>query len=202
MKPAALIACHECDLLHHLQPLPEGRLAKCTRCGAVLYHIKRNSLDRTLALTISGLIFFVLAHIYPFLALKMEGQHQETILLTGVQELFHQEMAAIATLVFITSMLLPAIQLLGMLYILLPLKYNRTPPQLSRVFRIYRMISPWSMMEVFMLGILVSAAKLADMATVVPGIALYSFMILIFVLAAATWSLDPHLIWDKMEHTP
>jgi paraquat-inducible protein A len=199
MKPGALIACHECDLLHRRQPLPEGRLAKCTRCGTVLYQTKSNSLNRTLALTISALVFLTLANTFPFLGLKMEGQHQETILLTGILELNQQGMLEMAILVFTTTMLLPAMQLLGMLYILLPLKYNIIPFQLPRVYRFYQMIKPWSMMEVFMLGILVSAAKLSDLATVVPGVAVYSFMILIFLLAAITWSLDPHLIWEKLE---
>jgi paraquat-inducible protein A len=199
MKTSAFIACHECDLLHRLPALPEGGLAKCTRCQAVIYQHKRNSLNRTLALTVSAVVFLVLANTFPFLALKMEGQLQETILLTGVLELSQQGRTEIAMLVFITSMLLPALQILFMLYILMPLKYDCLPPQLARVFRVYQTIRPWSMMEVFMLGILVSAAKLADMATVVPGIAVYSFMILIFLLAAITWSLDPHLIWEKLD---
>ena len=199
MKSGILIACHECDLLHRLPPLPEGHLAKCSRCGKVVYRSKRDSLERSLALSISAVIFFVVANSFPFLSLKMEGQIQETFLLTGILELHLQGRVVMALLVFTTSMLIPALQLLGILYILLPLRWGRVPARVSRVFRIYQAARPWSMIEVFMLAILVSAAKLADMATVVPGIAAYAFIILIFLLAAVTWSLDPHLIWDKLE---
>jgi paraquat-inducible protein A len=195
-----LTACHECDLLYELPPIPEGGVAKCSRCGAVLQRHKRNSLDRTLSWAIAGLILFAVANTYPFLALKSEGLVRETTLITGVAQLFKQDMRSVAVLVFLTSILFPFLQLAGILYLLLPLKFKRLPwwkPAL--VFRFIRTIQPWSMMEVFMIGILVSAVKLAKMASIIPGLALYSFVILIFVLAAVAASLDPHLVWDRLE---
>jgi paraquat-inducible protein A len=194
------IACHECDLLYELPPIPEGGVAKCSRCGAVLQRHKRNSLDRTLSWAIAGLILFAVANTYPFLALKSEGLVRETTLITGVEQLYKQDMRSVAVLVFLTSILFPFLQLAGTLYLLLPLKFKRLPwwkPAL--VFRFIRTIQPWSMMEVFMIGILVSAVKLAKMASIIPGLALYSFVILIFVLAAVAASLDPHLVWDRLE---
>jgi paraquat-inducible protein A len=196
----SLTACHECDLLYELPVLPEGSAAKCSRCGAVLQRHKRNSLDRTLAWAIAGLILFAVANTYPFLALKSEGLVRETTLITGVEQLYKQDMRSVAVLVFLTSILFPFLQLAGILYLLLPLKFKRLPwwkPAL--VFLFLRNIQPWSMMEVFMIGILVSAVKLAKMASIIPGLALYSFVILIFVLAAVAASLDPHLVWDRLE---
>jgi paraquat-inducible protein A len=166
----------------------------------VLQRHKRDSLDRTLAWAIAGLILFFVANAFPFLALKKGGIVRETTLITGVVELYKQDMRSVAVLVFLTSILFPVVQLAGMLYLLLPLKANRLPwwkPAL--VFRFIRSLQPWAMMEVFMVGILVSMVKLAKLAKVVPGIAIYSFAILIFVLAAAAASLDPHLVWDKLE---
>lgn len=197
----SLIACHECDLLHRVQPPPEGGVAKCVRCGAVLHHRKRNSLDRTLSLTIAGLILFVVANTYPFLALKIGGLVQQTTLITGIKELYAQGMEALALLVLFTSILAPLAHFAGMLYVLLPLKFNRLPRNLPGVFRLVQSLQPWSMMEVFMLGILVSVVKLAKMGEIVPGMALYSFLVLIFVLAASTASLDPHLIWKRWEQS-
>jgi paraquat-inducible protein A len=88
-----------------------------------------------------------------------------------------------------------------MLYVLLPLKFNRLPRMLPRVFRLVQSLQPWGMMEVFMLGILVSVVKLAKTAKVVPGIALFSFLVLIFVMAASAASLDPKLIWKRWEQS-
>jgi len=195
----ALIACHECDLLHRVQPLPEEGTAKCARCGAVLYRRKRNSLDRSLAMAIAGLILFILCNTQPFMALKREGLVQQTTLITGVQELYRQDMWGLALLVLFTSILAPLIQLSGMLYVLLPLKFNRLPWMLPVIFRIQQKLQPWAMMEVFMLGILVALVKLAKTATVVPGIALYALLALILVLAAAAASLDPGVVWERLE---
>jgi paraquat-inducible protein A len=108
-------------------------------------------------------------------------------------------MQALAILVFCTTILAPLAQLLGMLYVLLPLRHLRVPPKFALVFRFVHSVQPWSMMEVFMVGILVSVVKLAKMAQIVPGIAIFSFFALIVVLAAATVSLDSHEIWERWE---
>jgi paraquat-inducible protein A len=192
------IACHECDLLHRVQPLPDGGGAQCVRCGAVLYRQKKDTLDRTLSLTIAGLILYIVANTYPFLALKNEGLVQQTTLITGVKELYLQGMESVALVVFLTSILVPLVQLAGMLYVLVPLKFNRVPRYLPLVFRFIRGLQPWGMMEVFMLGILVSIVKLGKMAEIVPGLALYSFVVLIFVLAGSAASLDPRIVWDRL----
>lgn len=194
----SLIACHECDLLHRSRPDTEGSTATCQRCGAVLYRHKRNSLDRTLAWAVAGLILFVVCNTHPFLALKKEGLVQETTIISGIKELFHQGMFELSFLVLFTSILAPLLQLSGMIYVLLPLKVNRIPWKMAVVFRFLQTIQPWSLMEVFMLGILVSVVKLTKTATVVPGIALYSFLALIFVLAATTASFDPRIVWQKL----
>ena len=197
-----VVACHECDLLHHLKPLPPGGVAKCTRCGAVLHRHKQNSLDRTLSFAVAGLILIVLANTFPFLALKSEGLVQETTLITGVKELYAQDMRSLAVLVFLTSILVPFIYIVGILYVVIPLKRNRLPWRLPSIFRFLRHIGPWGMMEVFMLGILVAMVKLAKMASIVPGVSLYAFVALIFVLAATTASLDSHLVWERLDNAP
>lgn len=102
-----------------------------------------------------------------------------------------------AMLVLVTVVIVPASHLLCLLYILIPLKAKRVPPYLSQAFRLYFLLKPWGMMEIFMLGILVAAFKLLKMATLIPGIALFAFMALIFVLAAISLTFDEHLVWEK-----
>jgi paraquat-inducible protein A len=195
----SFIACHECDVIHRIKPLPAKEAAHCIRCGAVLYKHKPNSLERTLAFAFAGLILFILANSFPFLGLKIGSQVRETTLITGIYELYVQGMQVIAILVLFTTVLVPFTQMLCLLYILLPLKSHRLPKGLPRLFRFVNSVGPWGMMEVFMVGILVSLVKLAGMAKITPGISLYSFLALIFVLAAMTVSLDSHLIWQKWE---
>jgi paraquat-inducible protein A len=196
----SLIACHECDLLQQSRALPMGATARCPRCGAVLYRRKRNSLDRVLALTIAGLMLFTVANVYPFLTFRLEAQIQETTLITGIIELYNQGMWIVAGVVLLTSIVMPLLELTGTLYVLLPLKFNRRPWSLPLFFRMVRIFKPWGMMEVFMVGILVAFVKLSKMASIIPGMALYAFMLLIFVLAASAASLDPHIVWNRLEH--
>ena len=197
MPKKIIIACHECDLLHRLGPIPQGTIARCTRCGSVLLRRRAKSLERTLALNITGLILFSLANAFPFLAMTLEGQYRQIVLLTGIRELYRQGMPEIALLVLLTTFVSPLLHLSGLLYVLLPLKLGTLTPAIWRVFRWVRNLQPWSMLEVFMLGILVALVKLADIADVVPGISLYCFLALIYVLAAITATLDPNSVWEK-----
>ncbi len=154
-----MTACHECDLLHRLKPIPRGTVARCSRCGAVLSRHRPNSLERTLALTVAGLILFALANTFPFLAMTMEGQYRQIVLLTGIKELYLQGMQEIAILVLLTTVVTPLLHLTGLLYVLVPLKLNRMAPAIWWVFRWVRRLQPWSMLEVFMLGILVAPGE-------------------------------------------
>lgn len=202
MKAAHLIACHECDLVHQWVEVPQGGAARCSRCGGALYRPKRDSINRTLSLTLTGIILYFVANTNPFLGFRIGAQVRETILATGIFQLYQQGMTIIATLVLFTVVIVPAIHLAAMLYILAPLQLKRVPRHLPRVFRLYQLLKPWGMMEIFMLGILVSVVKLAKMATIIPGLALFAFLSLIFVLAAMAVALDEHLIWQTIEHQP
>jgi paraquat-inducible protein A len=199
MASANLVACAGCDLLQRLGEIPEGATALCRRCGGVLRRRRRNSIERTLALTLAASVLFVVANSFPFLAFDMRGQVTQTTLLTGVFDLYEQGMWQIAGLVGLTAVAAPLTQLALLLYVLLPAQLGRIPWQMARAFRLLRHVQPWSMMEVFLVGILVAVTKLVDMATVVPGLALWAFALLIVVLAAATASLDPEAVWQHLE---
>jgi paraquat-inducible protein A len=194
----ALTQCHECGLLQRNPPLPAGAAARCARCGGTLHRNRPDSLDRTLALTVAGIVLFVIANSFPFLSFQMQGQTTETTLATGVKDLYASGMWELAGVVLFTSILAPGIQLALLLVVLVPLKLGWLPPGFPTLFRYVKTLAPWGMMDVFMLGILVSVVKLLDMATIVPGISLFAFGILIFVLAAAQSSLDPDIVWSRV----
>lgn len=194
-----VLACPDCDLLNRLPEALEGTLL-CSRCGSVLHRVKPNSIERSLALTLAALILFVLSNSFPFLAMKSGGLVRETTLLTGIGELWTQDLQGLSCLVLLTCVLVPLAQMLGLLYILAPLYRGRKPAaHAAPVFRLVREAAPWGMMEVFMIGILVALVKLGHMATIVPGISVYSFGALIFVLSAAFSSLDPPLLWHYLD---
>jgi paraquat-inducible protein A len=194
-----LIACHECDLLHRVPPLPEKSKARCRRCGALLYVHFPKTIDRSLALAITGLVLLVIANIYPFLSLESQGTILETTLITGTIILSQQSMAGVAILVLLTSMLIPSILMGTLVYVLWPMKFGHRLPANRQAFRLALTLRPWSMTEIFLLGILVSVVKLAKMATIIPGTALFAFLALVFVLAAVNTFLVPATIWEKMD---
>jgi paraquat-inducible protein A len=197
-----LIACHECDLLHRVHPLRYGERAKCSRCGAALYAKKRDSFEHTITLALTSLIFFTVANAFPFMTFELHGRVQESLLSTGVWEFFERGMWELGLLVLAASILFPCLKILGMLYVLVPLELNRRLGKAALVFRMVEHFKTWAMMDVYLLGVIVAVVKLADLAVLVPGVAIYSFVGLIIALAAADSALDPHAVWEKMEKSP
>lgn len=199
MASTKLVACESCDLLHRLSQIPEGHTAKCRRCGDVLRRRPRNGRERTLALAFASSVLFVVANSFPFLAFDMRGLATQTTLLTGVIDLWQAGKEEIAALVFLTIELAPALQIGLLLWVLGPLRFGQRPWQLPHAFRMLRHAQTWSMLEVFLIGILVAIVKLLAMASVVPGLALWSFVLLIGVLTAAVSSFDPEEVWEQLE---
>ncbi|MGD2137294.1 MAG: paraquat-inducible protein A [Gammaproteobacteria bacterium] len=202
MSASRLIACHDCDLLQRI-PLQPGirHTSKCSRCSALLHRGIPHSIERTLALVIAGLILFIVANAFPFLDFRMQGLESRVILLSGIGHLYAEGMWEIATLVLVTTVLVPFLQLATLLYVLGPLYLNRTPWKLGAAFRFSGGMKPWSMMEVFLIGILVALVKLLGMATIIPGPSLWSFALLIVVLAAAMANLDEQLVWERVRYS-
>ncbi len=199
MVATRVIACLDCDLLHHLGEVPEGGTALCQRCGGVLRKRPRNSLEHTLALALSAAILFVVANSFPFLSFEMKGRITETNVMTGIIDLYNGGKWQIAALVLLTIELAPVAQLTLLLYVLAPLRVGRVPWKLPHAFRLLRHAQSWSMIEVFMIGIIVAITKLMGMATIVPGLAIWAFGLLMLVLAGAMASFDPESVWERVE---
>lgn len=159
----------------------------------------RAGLDHTLALVIAAIPLLFLANWYPLLEVDLGGRPSAATLMGSVLALQEQGTSVVAVLVMVTTIVVPALYLASLLYLLLPIRLGRRPHGFSRVFRTICVIRPWGMIEVFLLGLLVSLVKLASMASVVTGIALWSFAALMVVLAWATAAFDTHALWDEAD---
>jgi paraquat-inducible protein A len=193
------VACHECDLLNDVPELGPDELARCARCNALLYRNPADCLDTTLALSVASLFLYVVANTFPFLGFGTPSNMRETSLISGVLDLYRQNMPILAVVVFVTSLLFPAFKILGQIYVILPLKLGRAAPRMEEVFRLLLHTRAWSMMEIFLLGILVAFVKLSGMAQIVPGIALWAFGCLVVTLAWSGSALEPRVVWDRAE---
>ncbi len=192
------MACHECDLLHRIAPLAPGGKALCSRCAAPLYRNVPDSLERACALYLAALLLWVMANAAPFVSLKLSGRVEENLMLSGPLALARAGMPEVGLLVFLTSILFPFLTIVGTLYVLLPLRFGWRFPGVAPAYRMVRVLTPWSLIGVFMLGLLVSIVKLLDLADVVPGTGLYAFVGLLLVSAAAHANLDHGAIWPRV----
>ena len=194
-----LLACHDCDALYHVRPPARGVRTLCARCGRELARGRGETLGRTAAYALTGLICFVIANVNPVLGLDAGGRIQESTLLSGVGALYAEGMWILALLVLCTSMLFPLLSLLGILAVALGLKWRRQGRRIAGLFRLLLSLLPWSMVGVYMLGVLVAVVKLADLATVIPGLGLFGITALILAMAAMESTLDPDAVWSRLE---
>jgi paraquat-inducible protein A len=131
--------------------------------------------------------------------MKTGGFEQQSNLVTGVWLLYAQGMAGMATVVLLTCLLFPLLQISSLLYVLLPIYLKRRVPLAMQTFRCVKKLQPWCMTEVFMLGILVSLVKLAKLAEIIPGTSLWAFALLIITSTAQVTVLDSHRVWEALE---
>ncbi len=193
----SLIACLECDLLQREVRLPRHGIARCRRCGATLYRGHPDSLERTLGLTAGAIVLFVIANAFPIVGVEIQGQLNQTTIFGAVRALYHNQMQAVAALVFITTIAMPAVEIFALTYLLLPLRLGRVPRYFGPVFRMLQSVQSWNMIEIFVLGVLVALIKLADVASIDVGIALWPLAALMLVMAAITSTLDARALWAK-----
>lgn len=193
-----LVACHECDTLQRIPALAPGRSAHCSCCGAELLHNPKGGLDRPIALNIAAVLLLVLANVFPFMTLQISGREQSTTIVGASWALYEAGMAPLAVVVIITTLIGPALVVISSLYVLLGVRYRLPLPMLRSMLSWISHLQPWGMLDVFMLGVLVSFVKLAGMADMVMGPALYAFTALIVISAAAMSALEPHLLWQQL----
>lgn len=197
MNPAPLIACPDCDLLQR-EPLSASGVVSCARCGAILYRTRPDTVNRTLAFALGTLVLFVVANAYPIVGMTIEGRTNTVSLPAATLALWNQGLQPVAGLVGITTLVAPCLLLGILLYLLIPLKFGKMPRGVPLILRALEVVLPWGLIEVFMLGLLVSLVKLEMYGRVVPGIALWAFGGLIVLFTAMDAAFDPRLIWARI----
>ncbi len=198
-RDRALIACHDCDALFQT-PEPEvGESVVCPHCAAKLFSHRPNAVHRAAALAVSAATFFVVANIFPFIELEAGGQVSRIVLSQSVSALQSHGSPWLAAAVGIFILGAPLLMITGMLYLLLPLVHGRRFPGAIRVCRWVYGTDTWNMIEVFLLGVLVSLLKLGDIATVTLGVSFWAFAGLIVCLAGSVSAIDRYELWNRLE---
>jgi len=193
-----LIACEHCGNIFRRHILQQGETATCARCGTVLWRYCGISLSSWLALSLTGLIVFVVANAYPVIGMSVQGMTREASLLNAVSMTWSQGYMMTAIMTGLAGFGVPLAYLIVLLWVLFPLRVGREPVGFRPIMRLLGALRPWSMVPVFLLGVLVSVVKLAGMASVSPEPGLFAFGILTILLTLLD-RLSPHALWRYAE---
>ncbi len=199
---AVLIRCHECDLLQTVPPLADGSDAACARCDSSLVSHKADGFQRAFVLYLTALILLGLANAFPIMTLKVQGHVQSSHLMSGAIDLFREGMWEIAVAVILFVVVVPLCKILIGIAVVGPLAFDRKARRAPGLYRLFDALHPWSMMEIFLLGVLVAYTKLMDLATVDFGISMFCFVALIIVVILADAAVDPHDVWERLAKAP
>lgn len=173
--------------------------ARCSRCGFTVRRRKMHSRMRTGALALGALILYFPANLYPIVTTYYWGMHKETTIFDGIKALFSKGNYLVASLVFTTSILTPALKILGLLFLSATVNSRRIKRIRTWTYKIIQIVDPWNMLEVTLLAILVSVAELGKVATVHPGTGVFSFAGVVILTISATIAFDPRIVWDEPE---
>jgi len=193
------IACPVCGLIQQVESLPPGNTAECCRCGSVVARAKPSSLGRTAALSLAALVFYVPANLYPIMRMEFHGSFSETTMWDGCVRLFQDGQWLVAIIVFLASLLIPLLKLLGLFFLVTTTRFKPTFARWlrTRIYVLIEAIGPWAMLDVFLLAILVALVKLGRIATVTSGPGLLAFASVVVLTILASASFDPKQIWAE-----
>ncbi len=185
-----LALCHVCYL-----PSPVS-LGRCPRCSSRLHLRLRESLQRTWALTIAAVVLYFPANLLPVLRVEsFYGDHQNTIL-GGVIEFWQQGDYPVAIIIFGASVVIPVLKIVSIAALCLASRSGRRPRGMTRLYRITEFVGRWSMVDVFVVAILVAVVQLGSTIAIHPGAGALSFAAVVVLTMFAAMSFDPRLIWD------
>jgi paraquat-inducible protein A len=185
-------------LLAHL-PRDHSHGARCPRCGEGLHARKPQSVERTWALVLAAALCYVPANLFPVMTVISLGKAQSDTIFSGVVYLLHHGMWPLALIVFVASVFVPLLKLLILVLLLISvhLASSWRPAERTRLYRITEAIGRWSMVDIYVVTILVALVKLGNLATIEAraGAVFFGAVVVLTMLAAE--SFDPRLIWDK-----
>ena len=194
-----LVSCHRCHLLCR----PRQRAAACPRCGATLHSRKPNSISRTWALVLTAFVFYIPANVLPITHMTSLGAVQSDTIMSGVIYFIHSGSWPVALVIFIASIFVPILKLLILTGLLISVqrRWQWRPNDRTRLYGLTEAIGRWSMLDIYMVTILVALVHLGAMANIEAGAGAVFFAAVVVITMLAAESFDPRLIWDGLENS-
>jgi paraquat-inducible protein A len=191
-----ILSCHACRQVVPVEPA-EHRMP-CPRCGATLHEDDPDSWKTALALLVAAVILYVPANVLPVMTVIYFGAGQPDTIMSGVIELWHAGMYPIAVLVFTASIMVPVLKILALGWLIFA--RNRSPAvarEKTRIYRIVELVGRWSMVDIFMIGILTALVHLGNVATILPGVGALAFASVVILTMLASSAFDPRSVWRQ-----
>ncbi len=185
-----LATCHDCG---KVQPVDLGH---CTRCGASLHLRKPHSLQRTWALLFAAVILYFPANLLPMMRTQGIGGGEERTIIGGVILFWQHHAYLIATVIFVASVVIPILKIIAIVTLCLSTRRCSRPRAMTRVYRLTELVGRWSMVDVFVVAILVAVVQLGNLMSIQPGTAAVAFAGVVILTMLAAMTFDPRLLWD------
>ena len=192
------MVCHECDLLIGVPGLEVGQKAYCPRCNFLLAANRPHALQMVFVFSICGLGFLLLSTAFPFLGFSASGQERTVTLMQSITILVSEDLPSLAVIIFASIVLIPGAFLVGAVYVSAALKLDRLLPGTVGVLRWVLMLMPWSMAEIFLIGILVSFVKIVTIADVSFGMAFWSYVLFTLCMTVVMLYPDKRQLWRRV----
>jgi paraquat-inducible protein A len=195
----SLLSCHDCHLLVK-KPFSHTK-GHCPRCGAHLHPRKPNSLARTWALLCAAIILYIPANVLPMTITTSLGTKQADTILSGVIYFMQSGSWEIGAVIFIASVFVPLAKLLILIFLLLSVQFRSTwrPKDRTKLYRLTELVGRWSMVDIYVVTILVALVRLGALATIEAGPAAVFFALVVVITMFAAESFDPRLMWDVIK---
>ena len=193
-RQAGLTGCEYC------QKLTDSSQSKCRCCGSRIHSRLPNSINRCWALTIAATLLLIPANILPIMTIKSFGTGEPDTILSGIISLFHYELYPIGIIVFLASIVVPFIKIIGLIMLLFSVQgiIDMGHRERTKMYRIIEFFGKWSMLDVFVVSLLVAIVEIGDIATVDAGLGVTAFCSVVILTMFAANSFDSRLIWDDI----
>ena len=194
-KDIGLAACSVCHYVVRLKT----NLQYCPRCHSHVCLRKMNSLNRTWAFLISALIMYIPANSQPVMVTSYLGSESADTILGGVVYFVHHGEWPLALIIFIASVLIPLFKMMSLVYLVVSVQRHSivSKKQRTRLYRLTEVIGRWSMVDVFVVALMVALVQLGALASIIPGLGAAAFSAVVILTMFAAMAFDPRLIWDQ-----
>ena len=200
-KSLGLFSCLVCGTVSHLPDvtIAPNQLILCVLCNTALYSRKQKSLSRSWALLITAYMLYIPANLLPIMDTSSLFNAQKDTIMSGIIYLWHSGSWSLAILVFFASIVTPLFKMIALTFLLVSIRFKTTwhPLQRTKLYRFLKTIGRWSMLDIYMVAILVTLVQVKSLAVIKasPGALVFAAVVLLTMLAVETF--DPRLIWDS-----